>query len=391
LTASSAKRKKVIFLFPDPPGFSGQKRAAELTLELFEDSDQFDLIPVKLPGLPKTGGGIVAYSRFALTTLGAMLRIVYLSLFARLDGAFLAISQTRKTLIREHFLIHLVRLLSGRPKLPFGFRLDGSNFTRWQGSEPVAQKFRAVLGEGKFVSVLGPHQKKVIDENFRTRQLQSYIVPNTCEFESISERDIRAKHADDAVISVLHLSSLMEPKGFVEFVESIPDTVENTRVVVCGKITTSEYDRRFSSVSEASNWLRDQSDASPRLTWIPGAFGNEKYQLFREAHIFVMPTDYPVEAQPLVLLEAMACGCAILSTITGEIGYMLDDSTAIILPDRNPAGIANAINRLVHDPELRLMLALNANKKYTNRFSREQNRHSWMELFSITFGQGDRP
>jgi glycosyltransferase involved in cell wall biosynthesis len=58
-----------------------------------------------------------------------------------------------------------------------------------------------------------------------------------------------------------------------------------------------------------------------QLEWIRGARGAEKQALFEQAQIFVLPTQYPVEAQPLAVLEAMAHGCAIVTTDVGELAF----------------------------------------------------------------------
>ena len=354
-------------------------------LEVLADSKQFSIIPVKLPGRPKTGGGVVASMKFLFATVWSIILVIFHAIFSRLDGLFIATCQTRSTLIREDILILLIRLLTRRPNLPIGFRLDASNFTRWSGDEPVAKKFRKVLGKGKVVSVLGPTQKKVIEAKFTSNELTPIIVPNTCEFDIISEAEIRDKQTSIESLNVLHLSSLMEPKGYIEVVEAISECASETHFTLCGTITSTLYDQRFKSVNEASLWLKNESKEQPRLQWLHGAFGEEKKQLFLAAHIFVMPTDYPVEAQPLVLLEAMACGCVIVTTDVGEIGYMVDKSNAIILEKKNSDLIADAVNRLANDSQLRIELATKAREQFLSRFSKKQNQSTWIEIFSATY------
>ena len=354
-------------------------------LESFQNSTTFELIPVKLPGLPKTGGGALAYLKFLFFTISELIALIYHAIFSGISGVFIALCQTRSTLLREEFLIRLVRLLARRPNLSIGFGLNGSNFTRWKNEDPVANRFRRVLGFGKFVGVLGPSQKNIIDKNFKTNDLRAIITPNTCEFEPLDTDEIRRKHADSSPLNVLHLSSLMEPKGFIEIIESMPDWPAGTQMVVCGKITSTIYDQRFNSVKESSDWLRCKTSTFENLTWIDGAWGSEKFKLFAKSHVFVLPTDYPVEAQPLVLLEAMACGCVIVTTEVGEIGYMVDDSNAIILKDKSARQISDAINRLAAKPELRLRLALQAREQFLARFSMEQNQKTWNEHFTKTF------
>ena len=377
-------KKRILFLYPDPPGFSGQRRASELMLEVFEGSESFQLLPVKLPGLPKTGGGVFAYLNFAMAMTWSIFSVVRHAVFSNLSGGFIALCQTKLTLVREHSLLRLIRFLSRKPNLPFGYRLDGSNFTGWADDEDIAKKFRHVLSEGKFVSVLGPTQKKIADDRFRSRDLEPVIVPNTCEFKPISMAEIVSKQTGVETLKILHLSSLMEPKGFVEFAESTSKTSDNTQLIVCGKITSTQYDQKFKTVGEATDWLRKQASDSERLSWVEGAYGEEKRQLFLQSHVFVMPTDYPVEAQPLVLLEAMACGCAIITTDVGEIPYMVDDSCALVLKKRCSDEIAKAIEKL-HDEKFRQQLAVAGHERFLSRFSMQQNLETWRSIFQSAY------
>jgi glycosyltransferase involved in cell wall biosynthesis len=68
-----------------------------------------------------------------------------------------------------------------------------------------------------------------------------------------------------------------------------------------------------------------------------------------------------VDNQPLSVLEAFASGLPVVSTATGEIANMVrEGDTGTIVQAENPAAMAEAITRLLNDPERALSMARRA-------------------------------
>jgi glycosyltransferase involved in cell wall biosynthesis len=87
-----------------------------------------------------------------------------------------------------------------------------------------------------------------------------------------------------------------------------------------------------------------------------------------------------VEAQPVVLLEAMASGCAIVTTAAGEIPAILDDRSAVLLTDGTSETLAAALQSLVADAAARARLALAANARFVNLYQIERHLDTWEKL-----------
>jgi glycosyltransferase involved in cell wall biosynthesis len=62
------------------------------------------------------------------------------------------------------------------------------------------------------------------------------------------------------------------------------------------------------------------------------------------------------EGLPTVILEAMAMGLPILTTGTGSIPEVMDGN-GLLLPGFGPEGLANRLQRLLCDPEVRRKMA----------------------------------
>jgi len=60
-------------------------------------------------------------------------------------------------------------------------------------------------------------------------------------------------------------------------------------------------------------------------------------------YIFCLPTYYPNEGQPISILEAMANGCAIVTTDHGGIKDVVTKENGIFVGKSNPCDLKNAL------------------------------------------------
>ena len=73
----------------------------------------------------------------------------------------------------------------------------------------------------------------------------------------------------------------------------------------------------------------------------------------RACDLFVLPS-YANEGVPQAVMQAMACGCPVISTPVGSIGEIVtDEMSGIMVPPQDTAALAAAIRRLRDDGSLR--------------------------------------
>jgi glycosyltransferase involved in cell wall biosynthesis len=224
-------------------------------------------------------------------------------------------------------------------------------------------------------------------------QTRVAIVVNSCELELAPDEAVAAKHppAADPVRAVrcLYLSSLIDTKGFPEYLEALHRLSAlagpPVEAVLCGRLVASEFSSRFHDAASAEAWIETRiveinRRERVRVRWVKGAAGADKAALFREAELFVLPTRYAVEAQPLVLLEAMASGCAIITTRVGEIPTILDDHSAMFLPTASTDALTTALQTLVADAPARARLAHAAHARFRECYQVERHLDQWETL-----------
>ncbi|MEX2400662.1 MAG: glycosyltransferase family 4 protein [Rhodothermales bacterium] len=89
--------------------------------------------------------------------------------------------------------------------------------------------------------------------------------------------------------------------------------------------------------------------------------------ILQKADIFVLPSNF--EGHPKALIEAMACGVAVIGTNVSGISNLIKDGATGLLCETNAESIRTAIVTARDNPSLRFSLGLNARKYAVRRFS----------------------
>jgi glycosyltransferase involved in cell wall biosynthesis len=381
----TSPRRPVFFCYACPAGFSGQKEATEMVIRGLS-ARGWDCRRLPQPVLERDRGGVLAYVRFGAGLMAAWLRSLRMISAPR---GFLCVNlgQTRIAFLRDAVPLLIGRLLFGRAHVVVS--LHGSLFMQWAGESWNARLFRILLRRAGTVTVLGEHQRaRLIALGLGTEHVE--VVVNSCSLPPVDPVQLREKReslrAGSRPLRVLHLSSLIATKGFPAYLEALAELGArdggSIEAVLCGKVTASEFQDRFPDAAAAESWIEEtvagiNRGGRVRVRWVRGAVGREKVELFRNADIFVLPTRYAVEAQPIVLLEAMASGCAIVTTAIGEIPTILDDESALFLRVGSTGEITAALKRLAGETETVTRLASAAHRRFLENYELGRHLDGW--------------
>jgi len=104
---------------------------------------------------------------------------------------------------------------------------------------------------------------------------------------------------------------------------------------------------------------------------------------YQACDLFVLPASHRSEAFGVVLVEAMACGKAVVSTElgTGTSFVNVDGETGLVVAPRDPPALSQAINRLLADDHLRTQMGEKARQRARREFSREVMIDRVLELY----------
>ncbi len=180
-------------------------------------------------------------------------------------------------------------------------------------------------------------------------------------------------------LKLLYLSNMIASKGYPDVLEAmalarvngVPVTAtfagrwnsEKDRLLFHDRVSALALDREVVHVGAVQD--RDKVNA-----------------LHREADIFLLPSYYSEEAQPISIIEALSAATPVIVTRHSGIRDMVrGDMEARFVPPKSPETIAEAITSL-SDADTWHAASKDARTRYEQHFSESAVRKKWMALLS---------
>lgn len=209
------------------------------------------------------------------------------------------------------------------------------------------------------------------------------VIPNgidPSEYRPTHDRDLLRKYGiDPSEPFVLFVGRITRQKGIIHLVNAIAGLSPGIQVVLAaGAPDTVEIEREMAGKVQAA-----REASSRNLVWISEMLPRDEIiTLYSHAAVFACPSVY--EPFGIINLEAMACETAVVATDVGGIPTVVTDGeTGVLVPlelsdsddaqPRDPAAfahaLAQAINRLMADPDRRRAYGLGGRARVLEKFS----------------------
>lgn len=213
-----------------------------------------------------------------------------------------------------------------------------------------------------------------------------HVVPNTIDDASIpSPAEVEAARAARGArggLRLLYLSGMIPSKGY-------PDVLEALAVLRArGLDASAQFAGRWPSAeAEAAFRGRIASLGLEGTAKVLGGVSDRAAvrRLYLGADVFVLPTQYPVEAQPLTIIEALAAGTPVVATRHAGIPEMLSEREGAFAPAGAPERLADAIAG-VAAPEAWRSRSVAARARFETAFSPSAVRARWDALLGGVAG-----
>jgi glycosyltransferase involved in cell wall biosynthesis len=112
-------------------------------------------------------------------------------------------------------------------------------------------------------------------------------------------------------------------------------------------------------------------------------------ELLRACDVFALPSLY--EGSSLATLEAMAAGCAVVSSaIPGTDELISDGQSGLLVPPNDPVALAGALRRVLGDAELRAELGRQARARIEREFTAEAMTRKVVAVYDELLAHGRR-
>jgi glycosyltransferase involved in cell wall biosynthesis len=273
---------------------------------------------------------------------------------------YVPISQNRLGLLRDSVFLLAARAAGRRRYI----HLHGAHFADFYRDADPATRALARL------AVRGAHQAWVLTPGLTgmfdglVPRSRVHVLENAVESPCNGHVPERLMQAGP--LRVLFLSNLIPGKGVFDLlsaVRAMGDRAAGLELHIVGE-GEAEVERRIDAAAAGLSEFGVSVERKGILT------GADKERELTWADALVLPTWYPLEGQPLVLLEAMAAGLAIVTTRHAGIPDTVRDGREALLVDPgDPDAIARALTDLGDDPVLRRRIGTAARARWQERYA----------------------
>ena len=184
------------------------------------------------------------------------------------------------------------------------------------------------------------------------------------------ENYINIKYTNINKINVLYLAHMIKEKGYWNVLELAKNSKKkNVHYHFAGNWGDKKQKEEFLI-------FINKYHLEKNITYHGFVSGEEKANLFKEAHILIYPSQN--DAFPLTILESLSYGVPILSTNEGSIPFIVDEKSGIIVSNLNDLSIEldNAIDNLINKKA-----SIYCRKRYLKNFTLDKFENNLVEVF----------
>ncbi len=293
--------------------------------------------------------------------IGGTARILANLIFARPDVVHLHVSE-RGSVRRKALIARMARSFGCRVAL----HMHGAEFQTWYESldEKGRQRVRDFLSGADRVLILGEYWRGFIggltDAPEKLRVLYNAVpVPAENKF-------------DPGAAQLLFLGEVGQRKGAYDLLQAMQridaQLPPETQLILYGPNPDGDIQARIDALQLGS-----------RVRYGGWADQQTKDAAFAKTAVNILPSYH--EGLPMTLLEAMARGIPCITTPVAAIPEAVDDANGVLLPPGDVPALADAVLRLVQEPEARRAKSHSAYQRMKERFSMESHRTALMQIY----------
>ena len=371
-------KPRVVIVGPVPPPYHGitvstqrildSKLAEEFELIHLDTSDHRDMDNIGKIDFANASGALRQAFKCAWICATKRPDILYTTINANV--AFL----------RDGLFILIGRWLGGAKVV---IHLRGGTFTEFYDSSPwpVRRFVDLAMRRVERAIILGANMKNLFVRWLVPERID--IIPNGTPFHP-GEEAINTSQRGRRPFVVAFLGNLIKEKGVVDTVKAA--------ALLADKVGKIEF--RFAgawwSYDDAKPEIEALVGSDPRVkeaVKILGVLkGEEKERFLLDSDVLVFPTYYRGEGHPNVIIEAMAAGLPVIATDYVAISEtVVDGVTGWLVPPRSPAVLADRIQTLILNPELRASMGKASRERFLANYTQEKNISDMAVSFRRTF------
>lgn len=353
------KNNRILFLLHLPPPVHGSSMVGKWINESELVNGSFDCRYINL----LASKSVNDTGKFTIGKILGMLMIFVKLLqelfFRQPNKVYFALTTTGFAFYRDFIFVFFIKLF--RIKIIFHLHNKGIKNASKHRLNKVLYRF---VFKNTKVILLSKNLYFDIEQYVKLKHIE--ICPNG--IPDINNEEVLSLKKEVSIIpKILFLSNLIESKGVYILLEAL-NILKNKNTNFEAIFVGGEGD----ILSEDFNKKIKNLDLQNEVKYLGKKYGKEKENIYLNSDIFVFPTFYHNETFGLVLIEAMQYSLPVISCPEGGIPDIVEDGiNGILVPQKNIEELANAIEKLIYDSELRTKMGNEGRLKYEKQFTLE--------------------
>lgn len=233
----------------------------------------------------------------------------------------------------------------------------------------IARWMESTINHADAVISVSEHLRKESMEEYEIKDRRTFVIPNGVDHKIFfRDKNIEKKK------QVLYVGRFSLEKG-VDLIPGIAQNVldSNPNVKFIVVASNSHTPESLKNISKQFEYLEETY--KERFKWIREPISStELAKLYNESIIYMQPSRY--EAFGMTILEAMACGCCVITSNKGGIPEVVSDAGEVI--PLNTALFSRKIKVLLENYRLR--------EKYSKKAIEQAEKFGWEEISERVLG-----
>lgn len=291
----------------------------------------------------------------------------------RKSTVYITTAQTKGGFIRDYLFINFAKF--------FGCKLllqqFGSNFENFYStaSPGLQKRILATFNKGDLIVVEG----EVTKQQFRivnNAESKVLIVKNGLPEKNLQVGLQGKEYKAGETFNLIYLSYMIESKGYNDVLQAVKLLKYtygiNVKCVFAGAFKASVDDTLFKDAIEAKKAFESyisENNLEENILYYEGLMGAKKAEAFIKSHVFLLPSFFKFEGQPVSVLEAMAYGSVPIVTKYRMIPEMVTEETGVFVNAKAPDEIAQAVKALIENPAQYAKLSQGSVDRYQKYFT----------------------
>lgn len=326
-------------------------------------------------GTSKKANGVFTIKRVFYVFLLILKFVWYLP---RYKVIYMTMGDSKLGFMRDFFIINLSFLFKRRIVL----HLHGGGYKDFYlNSSPWLQAIiRTTLTRANTIIVLGEMLRDQFSFLECDKKNKIKVVANGLPYQLSVPRPVKTLPNQKDVIRLVYLSNMIGSKGYLKLIEACRILKGrgdiNFTCEFAGEFVNTHGEGDNLDVDNAYDYfvqLIKTYKLDNIIKYHGVVTGKEKHELLSKGHIFILPTEYSGEGQPISIIEALSYAMPVISTKYRGIPEQIEDGiNGVLLEENQPIKLANAIESLLKTPAEYEKMSANALNTFNNKFTRDK-------------------